>query len=64
MAAKPADQRFVRRVLSNFFTAMPAIRAKNIDIQFSFGDINTDEVGSFSIVKPTCKYGLPVKAGP
>ena len=45
MAAKPADQRFVSgEGIVKFFTTMPAIRAKNIDIQFSFGDINTDEV--------------------
>ncbi len=45
MAAKPADQRFVPgEGIVKFFTTMPAIRAKNIDIQFSFGDINTDEV--------------------
>ena len=44
-AAKPADQRFVSgESIIKFFTTMPAIRAKNIDIQFGFGDINTDEV--------------------
>ncbi|STV88189.1 Uncharacterised protein [Klebsiella michiganensis] len=45
MAAKPAGPALrVRREYYQIFTTMPAIRAKNIDIQFGFGDINTDEV--------------------
>ena len=45
MAAKPADQRFMPGgSIFKFFTAMPAIRAKDINIQLSFSDINADEV--------------------